>query len=80
MRSPSKALMLKVGMIVFAFAVCVGATAINVRQAGPEAESSPAASRRPPRDSSRGFDALAGTLLRKARSARKLTKRGRKKR
>ncbi len=43
MRSPSKALMFKVGMIVFAFAVCVGATAINVRQAGPEAESSPAA-------------------------------------
>jgi len=42
MRSPSKALMLKVGMIGFVLAVCVGA--INVRQAGPEAESWPAAS------------------------------------
>jgi hypothetical protein len=42
MRSKSKALMLKIGMIGFVLAVCVGA--INVRQAGPKAESWPAAS------------------------------------
>jgi len=42
MRSKSKALMLKIGMIGFVLAVCVGA--INVRQAGPKTESGPAAS------------------------------------
>ena len=42
MRSTSKALILKVGIIGFVLAVCVGA--INVRQAGPKAESWPAAS------------------------------------
>jgi len=42
MRSKSKALMLKIGMIGFVLAVCVGA--INVRPAGPKAESGPAAS------------------------------------